>query len=357
MTSAPVLRRPDQPAAAAVRVLIVDDSAVARAALSQIVAATPMLHVVAALDNARRALDWLANNSVDIVLLDIQMPGLDGIAALPAFVTASGGARILIVSTLAADGARATIEALALGATDTLAKPAPGGLGKQFGQLLVDKMMRLGEALPRTAAKSGEPISLRQDSDTPIACLAIGASTGGLHALAAFFKALPPAFDAPILLTQHLPPAFMPFFAEQLASLSKRPVRVASGCERLRRRMIVVAPGDAHLGVRRTSAAVETRLSHLPQLSRCCPSVDPMFAEVASAYGNTAVGIVLTGMGRDGAIGARAITDAGGTVLAQDAASSAVWGMPGSVAREGLASLVAPPQALAAYVARRGVRS
>lgn len=340
--------------AAAIRVLIVDDSAVARAALSRMVADSAAFEVVAALDGARRAIDWLSGNSVDIVLLDIQMPGLDGIAALPELIDASGGARVLIVSMLAGDGARATIQALALGAADTLAKPEMGSLGRQFGDVLIDKMLRLGKAKPAAFAEAREPHLLRKGAETPLACLAIGASTGGLHALAAFFASLPTAFDAPILVTQHLPPAFMPFFADQLSALSGRTAIVAKGGERLKRGVIFIAPGQAHLGLTRLGSTVTTVLLDHAAASRCCPSVDPMFMSVADLFGDGAVGVVLTGMGRDGEIGAGTIAEGGGTVIVQDAVSSAVWGMPGTIARAGLATLIAPPAGLAAYVGRRG---
>ncbi len=356
MPQSSFLRRASLAAAAPIRVLIVDDSAVARAALSRMISDAPAFEVVAALDGARRAIDWLATGSVDIVLLDIQMPGLDGIAALPELVDASGGARVLIVSTLAGDGARATIQALALGAADTLAKPEIGALGRQFGAVLIDKMLRLGKATPAAFAEAREPQLLRSVVETPVACLAIGASTGGLHALAAFFASLPPLFDAPILVTQHLPPVFMSFFADQLSTVSGRAARVAKGGETLKRGEIVVAPGEAHLGLMRTGRIVKAVLLNEAAVSRCCPSVDPMFTSVAKVFGDGAIGVVMTGMGRDGEIGAQAIADAGGTVIVQDAVSSAVWGMPGTVARAGLASLIAPPAGLACYVARRGVK-
>jgi two-component system, chemotaxis family, protein-glutamate methylesterase/glutaminase len=339
------------------RVLVVDDSAVARAALSRMISGAPDFSVIAALDGARRAIEWLNDNRVDIILLDIQMPGLDGLAALPALIAASHGAHILIVSALAETGARATLEALALGATDTLAKPGVGDLGIRFASVLIERMRRLGEAEPRERAIGAvDPSSLRSASQEPVACLAIGASTGGIHALAGFFAELPAQFDAPILVTQHLPPVFMPFFADQLARISGRPCTVADSGAAFVRGAILVAPGHAHLGcVGRNDRASAELLEH-DAVSRCRPSVDPMFEAVASLFGSAAMGVVLTGMGRDGASGAAALVAAGGTVVAQDAGSSAVWGMPGAIARAGLASLIAPPAALAAHVANCGAR-
>ena len=354
MSQSASLNRLSHARGALIRVLIVDDSAVARAALSRMVDEAPGFEVVAALDGARRAIDWLGSARVDIVLLDIQMPGLDGIAALPELVEASAGARIIVVSALAGDGARATIRALALGAADTLAKPDIDALGRQFGTVLIDKMLRLGKADAAAFSKARAPQLLRPASKTSIECLAIGASTGGLHALAAFFDILPSSFDLPILITQHLPPTFMSFFADQLSSITKRNVRVATDGDTVKAGEVLVAPGDAHLRVQRIGSRVTVVLLDLAVPSRCCPSVDPMFTSVAGVFGDAAMAIVLTGMGRDGEIGAAAIAEAGGTVIVQDAISSTVWGMPGAVARAGLASLIAPPDALARYVSKHG---
>ena len=343
---------------APIRVLVVDDSVVARAALSRILQESPEFELAAALDGARRAIDWLRETRVDIVLLDIQMPGLDGLAALPELLTVCAGARVLIVSTLAAEGARATVRALSLGAADTLAKPQIGGLGQTFAGQLEEKMRRLGHARPHPPRAGSEGcFELRHVARKPVACLAIGASTGGLHALGSFFANLPPAFTAPILITQHLPPAFMKFFADQLAMLSGRVTQVAEQAMEVRDGHIYVAPGHAHLGCVRDGDAVRLTLFDHDVESRCRPSVDPMFAAVADVFGNNAMAVVLTGMGRDGAIGVEAIAEAGGTILAQDAATSAVWGMPGTIARAGLATVVASPAMLAAHVARCGSKA
>jgi two-component system, chemotaxis family, protein-glutamate methylesterase/glutaminase len=354
-TAAARIRRAVSATPPAIRVLVIDDSVVARAALSRIISDSDEFELVAALDGAQRAIDWLRESQVDIILLDIQMPGLDGLEALPRLIEVSNRARILMVSTLAAEGAKATVRALSLGAADTLAKPQIGGLGQTFAGHLIDKMRRLGRA-NRNLRESVESqdFVLRPARRGPIACLAIGASTGGLHALASFFGALPETFRAPILVTQHLPPAFMEFFAEQLAVLSGRPTVVAGSGTRIEEGHIYVAPGHAHLGCSRSDGTVRAILLDHDVESRCCPSVDPMFASVADVFGSAALGVVLTGMGRDGAIGAEIICKAGGSIIAQDAASSTVWGMPGTVARAGLSSLVAPPAQLAAYVRRCG---
>jgi two-component system, chemotaxis family, protein-glutamate methylesterase/glutaminase len=340
-----------------VRVLLVDDSAVARAALSRIIGDDPSMEVVGAVGGAFAAIDWLKSNQSDIILLDIQMPGIDGLTALPELMTVSGAARILIVSTLATAGARASIKALTLGATDVLAKPSADGLGRQFGMILLDRIRRLSQSSsPQPPAKLSTPRFVRRSlPDTPIACLGIGSSTGGLHALIEFFSNLLPDFDAPILLTQHLPPSFMPLFAEQMAQASGRQVQVAMDAMPLHRGTVLVAPGDAHLTVVIERGRALARLNRDEVSSRCLPSVDRMLASIAKSFGAGGMAVILTGMGRDGAEGAEMLADAGGTIIVQDEQSSAVWGMPGAVAKAGHSSLIARPSRLAAHVSQCGV--
>ena len=341
--------------AAPTRVLIIDDSAVARAALSRIVSSSDHFVLVDAVESAARAIAWLRKSRADILLLDIQMPDVDGLSALPELLAVSAGARVLIVSTLAEAGARSTMRALALGATDTLAKPQIGGIGQGFAAQLLEKMQRLGASgSPGADTLSEIEPAIRRAPSGPVACLAIGASTGGLHALDRFFAALPIAFQAPILVTQHLPPPFIPFFVDQLATMSGRPTAVARDGAILRTGEILVAPGTAHLALQGTRGRVRVTLRNDEVETRCRPSVDPMFESVAKVFGESALAVVLTGMGRDGATGAKCIIDAGGTVIAQDPGSSAVWGMPGTVIRAGAASVVGPPDTLATYVGRRG---
>lgn len=335
-----------------ISVLIVDDSAVARAALGRIVESGSDMRLVAATDNARSAISWLRANTADVILLDLEMPGLDGLAALPELIAAGNGAKILIVSSTAREGAENTLRALALGAADTLAKPEAGGLNQTFGLILIDRIRRLGRAT-RTAPAL-ERHALRAPATTPVEMLAIGASTGGLRALAEFFEGLPREFAAPILITQHLPPAFMPYFAEQLSTMAGKFARVAAEGDMALAGEILVAPGERHLRVVRQADQFRVVLSDEVAETRCCPSVDPMFESVAAAAGRGAVAVVLTGMGRDGSSGARQIVSQGGSVIAQDQVSSTVWGMPGSVARDGLASLIGTPVQLARHLAARG---
>jgi two-component system chemotaxis response regulator CheB len=187
----------------------------------------------------------------------------------------------------------------------------------------------------------------------PIGALAIGASTGGIHALGVLFHALPPRIGVPILITQHLPSPFMTVFARQLGAVAGREAVVAEDGMRLAADRILVAPGDAHLTLDSASDGVIVRLTHGRSSSGCMPSVDPMLASVGAIYGAGAVGVVLTGMGRDGVEGASRLVASGGSIIAQDEESCAVWGMPRAVLEAGLASAVLPPDKIARRIASR----
>jgi two-component system chemotaxis response regulator CheB len=338
-----------------IRVMIVDDSIVARSVFSRMLD-TADFEVAATAANAESAIEQLAVHKVDAILLDIQMPGIDGITALPRILAASDGARVLIVSSACDEGAAATVKALALGAADTLLKPAAGDFAGRFAEKLTDRLLRIGHAPrspERAPAASPPPIAEPASRRGSIECLAIGASTGGIHALSAFFAALPPEFDAPILVTQHLPAEFMPYFAAQLRDIAGRKATVATDGARLCPGELLIAPGDGHLRLIRFRDGVRVKLDRTPSVSGCLPSVDPMFASVAEMFGASAVCVVLSGMGKDGVIGAADVAAAGGEILAQDAATSVVWGMPGAIASAGLASAVMAPARIAQRIGRR----
>jgi two-component system chemotaxis response regulator CheB len=195
-------------------------------------------------------------------------------------------------------------------------------------------------------------VALRYSPTVRPQILALGASTGGIHALESFIVALPAEFEVPILITQHLPTAFVPFFTQQLAQRTGRDARVAVDGLAIREGTITIAPGDAHLGLLGTPDHLRVTLRDDAVTSRCRPSLDIMLSDVAATCGEDALAVVLTGMGNDGCAGAQDIVDAGGHVLAQDAASATVWGMPGAVARAGLASRLDTPAALARFVGR-----
>jgi two-component system chemotaxis response regulator CheB len=334
--------------------MIVDDSSVARAVISRMVAAHVDFEVVALAGNAREALDALKGVKVDIVLLDVEMPGTSGIEALPDILRAGDGARVLIVSSMAEEGAELTVRALAQGAADTLPKPGTGYFAGRFSEVLAERLRQIGrvsrEREPLTRLEAGKEITLRDMPDGKLGCVALGASTGGLRALIDFLRPLPKRIGVPILVTQHLPAIFMPYFARQLEAASGRAARVVADGDALVADFIHVAPGDAHLCVERSGIEVAVRLDNGPAPSGCLPSVDPMLSSIAQAYGDTALGVMLSGMGRDGLIGSRRLVENGGAMLVQDQGSSAIWGMPRVVAEAGLASAVLPPADLARRV-------
>ncbi len=346
---------PDRRSRRPIRLMIVDDSMVARAVLSRMIDADGNFEIAGVAGTAEDAIEALGQVMVDIVLLDLEMPGVGGLKSIPQILQAAKGAKVLIVSSLAEDGAEETVAALALGATDTLPKPGTGRFNGRFSEVLLGKLRELGYAersgLPRTSI--APPSKLRPQSDQPIKLLAIGASTGGIHALGAFFAELPDRIGVPILVTQHLPPPFMTVFARQLSVAARRTAVVAEDGMKLLPDHIYVAPGEAHLLVDELGGKLVARLLQAKVPSGCLPSVDPMLASAGKTLGSAALGIVLTGMGRDGAEGARRLVEAGGAVMAQDEQSSAVWGMPRAIADAGLACAVLPPDKLARRVAGR----
>lgn len=340
----------DDPAAPSV--LIVDDSVVARSVIARMVDATGRFMVAGSVPDAHSALRFLRNHRVDAILLDVEMPGMNGLTALPELLAAGQGAKVLIVSSSAEAGAVTTLKALALGAADTLVKPGIGSFSGRFAEVLNDKLTRLVEPAPVvslpgkvTRIKGGAVAAVHYD------IVAIGASTGGIHALSGLLRAIPPSFQIPILITQHLPASFMPYFANQLAVLAGRPCVVAEDRARILPGQIMVAPGHAHMRVVRIGDGTAIRLADDPQPSGCMPSVDPMFASIAEAYGKRALCVVLSGMGRDGVIGAAKLKQVGAGIVVQDQESSVVWGMPGSVATAGLAGAVLPPADIGTMIA------
>jgi len=358
-------------------VLIVDDSVVARAVMARLVDASDRFSVAGAVASVAKALEFLERARVDVILLDIEMPGVDGLTALPDLIAAGQGAKVLIVSSSVDEGGAAAVQALALGAAETLVKPGASGMSGRFGSALVEKLERLCEtqaapmlpiaavaAHPRSERPSPRDASASPPLPPPSTAsrartdeydiVAIGASTGGIHALSQLLRALPVTFRLPILITQHLPASFMPYFAAQLAVLSGRPCEVAVDRLRVRPGRLIVAPGDAHMKcVRLTDGGAAIRLVTDPATSGCLPSVDPMLGSVADVFGARTLAIMLSGMGRDGVEGAQRVRDGGGCVVAQDQASSVVWGMPGAVVASGLADAVMTPDAIGRLVASR----
>jgi two-component system, chemotaxis family, protein-glutamate methylesterase/glutaminase len=338
-----------------IRVLIVDDSVVIRRLLTDILAADPEIEVAGTAPNGKIALAKLPQVNPDIVTLDIEMPELDGLATLPLLRKSYPKLPVIMFSTLTERGAVATFEALARGATDYVAKPANVGsvaLGMESVRAqLLPKIKALCpfnppaagvprplSPIPRLAATGPAKSRMPQRLDV----LVIGSSTGGPQALAAVIGALPGNFPVPIVIVQHMPPIFTRHLANRLCQEGELEALEAGGGETLQPGQVLIAPGDFHLELQRQGTAVKTKIHQGQPENSCRPAVDVMFRSAASVYGPGCLAVVLTGMGHDGMRGAEFIVRAGGQVLAQDEASSVVWGMPRAVAEAGLASKILP---------------
>lgn len=336
------------------RVMLVDDSIVARAILERIIATEPDFTVTAAVPTAADALAELSDARPDIIVLDLEMPGMNGLAALPLLIAKAPQARVIILSASCEDNGPAAVEALALGAADTLLKPGRGSFAGAFGQTLVARLRALCDATaPAPVAAMLRPAVEVAPAVLPsqaIAAIGVGASTGGIVAINAFLRHIPAQLVSPIFITQHLPAMFVPFFAAQLGRIISRTVLVAADGMRVEPNHVYLAPGDGHLQLVRSGRDVHIAISRAAARSGAMPSVDPMMGSLAETYGSSACGIMLSGMGRDGVDGARLIRASGGIVMAQTLETSVVWGMPGAIVREGIAFRVLGPEALGTAV-------
>jgi two-component system, chemotaxis family, protein-glutamate methylesterase/glutaminase len=341
-----------------IRVLLVDDSKVVRSIFARVLGDNSQIEIVGEAGDCSEALAQLARTEADIILLDIEMPKRSGLEALPDILDAANGARILVVSSFVEENGPAAIQALSLGACDTLSKPGRMGFSGRFPELLVEKVVRLGTSsrLPQQHdATNDEPRQAANDQQFALrrpACIAIGASTGGIPIIYEIVKNLPQALDCPIFIAQHLPEAFMEFLARQLGAQTDRAVVVPEHGAEIMPRTIYIAPGSAHLTCRREGKQmVIHHLDHFPG-SRYSPSVDALFASVADCYADQALGIILSGMGNDGAYGAARLAEEDAQIVVQDPESSVVWGMPGAVANAGLADAILPPAHLTRLLAK-----
>ncbi len=323
-----------------IRVMLVDDSRVTRSTFAHVLGGHADIEVVAEAEDSDHALRLLQTTQADIILLDIEMPRRSGIDALPDIVKVAGSAKIIIVSAFAEKNGPAALKALSLGACDTLAKPGGEAVEGSFSEALLDKVIRLGRQLLPTRHSNDVCTDVRNLALSYPDCIAIGASTGGIPMIFDLVKNLDDALQCPVFIVQHLPEAFMDFFAGQLRSYTQRTVSVAVAGEEVRPGHIYVAPGNAHLVFRKVRQRVFLDHLHNIEVSRYCPSVDVLFTSIAKTYGAKALAIVLSGMGNDGVAGARHLSAHGAPILVQDEASSVVWGMPGAVVREQLATAV-----------------
>jgi len=363
MAQAVLVRRMPGPADTPVRVMVCDDSAVIRSILGRVLTADPGIEVVARAANGQQALEMVRAKPdlADVLVLDIEMPEMDGLTALPLLLKAAPGLRVIIASTLTTRGAATTLEAMRLGAVDYVPKPSAAALSGDlsFQRELLEKVLGLGRK--RSRAVQGEskapPLHKGAVGHFRPMLLAIGSSTGGPQALTVFLQALttalgPAGLPVPAVLTQHMPPSFTPLLAEQLTRLGGLPCAEAVEGGALRAGRLHVAPGGRHLLVVRGPEGLRARLDDGPPENFCRPSVDPMLRSATTACDGKVFMVMLTGMGHDGLTGTQALVAAGGAAVAQDEASSVVWGMPGAIARAGLCQAVLPLQGLAERTAQ-----
>jgi two-component system, chemotaxis family, protein-glutamate methylesterase/glutaminase len=345
-----------------IRVLIVDDSAVARRLLAEALAADPELAVAGIANSGSVALDRIAELKPDLVTLDIEMPGMDGIATLVEIRKRIPMLPVIMFSSLTGPGASVTVEALSRGASDYVAKPSQkANVDAALAAVrleLIPKIKALCAArkMPATqlAAPSSRPVVTPAPcTPTRVDVVAIGSSTGGPNALAALIPQFPANFPVPIVITQHMPVMFTHLLAKHLDGLTALEVREGKDGPKLAGGDVWIAPGDYHMTVVRKGGDCMLALDQSPPENSCRPAVDVLFRSVAESFGANALAVVLTGMGSDGTRGAAAIRRAGGAILAQDEATSVVWGMPGSVVAAGLADRVCPLSEIAAEITRR----
>jgi len=344
------------------RVMLCDDSAVVRAALARILESDPGIRVVARVGDGQAALKALeaatAAERPQVILLDLEMPVMDGMTALPLLLKREPRPVVIVASALTQRGASQTMAAMQAGASDYIPKPtaALGGMADPgFRAELLAKVKgwaRMGSRpAPAAARPAGRPAGRAASLGIVPRAIAIGSSTGGPQALAALVRRLPRGLRVPILLTQHMPPGFTAMLAQHLDTLGGPRCAEAVDGEVVEPGRLYVAPGDRHmLLTKRDAGPPRIALNTDPPENFCRPAVDPMLRSMVPIYGRDLLAIILTGMGQDGLLGCQAVARAGGIIIAQDEASSVVWGMPGAVAKAGLPKVQAPPEALADHV-------
>ncbi|HEY4075523.1 MAG TPA: chemotaxis response regulator protein-glutamate methylesterase [Rhizomicrobium sp.] len=348
------------PTAAQVRVMVVDDSAIVRGLIVRMLQADPRIDVAASCSNGEMAVLQAARKPMDVIILDIEMPVLDGLAALPRLLEVSPHTSIVMASTLTQRNAAVSLRALALGAADYIAKPTSDKLNanEDFRRDLIAKVIALGQKkrVPRSVAAPARPQPKPQLLPPSAVTrrpriIAIGSSTGGPQALLTLLGALSPSITCPIVITQHMPATFTTVLAQHIARSSGRICTEAVDGMEIRPGTICLAPGDYHMQVVRDGGLTVARLSQTPPENFCRPSVDPLFRSIAQLFGAESCAVVLTGMGSDGCNGARVMADAGAPIIAQDEATSVVWGMPGAVANAGICSAILPLPKIAGHLA------
>lgn len=349
------------------RILVVDDSALMRRLLSRALEGQTDFVVDGTAADGEAALVTIAHRPPDLVTLDVEMPQLDGLATLAQIRQRWPRLPVIMCSTLTANGAAVTLDALARGASDYIAKPTSASSLdanlKAFGDELSRKiraLLRLREpagtiaAVPTPAAVAPAPRAPRAGHHRP-RLLAIGASTGGPNALAEVLSHLPPRLTVPVVIAQHMPPVFTRMLAERLDSICALAVREGEDGVPLQPGTVWLAPGDHHMRIEQRGGCPLLRLDQAAPINFCRPAVDPLLQSAGDCYGADVLALILTGMGRDGLQGCRQLHALGAAIYVQDEASSVVWGMPGTVAQAGLAQRILPLADIGpALVARLG---
>lgn len=351
-----------------IRVLIVDDAVVVRRLVSDVLTADPAIEVVGTAANGSIGLAKIGQVTPDLVTLDVEMPGMDGITTLRELRKLHPRLPVIMFSTLTERCASTTLDALALGANDYVTKPANVGSVAVAMQRVRDELIPKIKGLcaaaaglePAPSAVVRAPVVMAKPVPSEgasaarrVDVVAIGVSTGGPNALAELLPRLPADFPVPILIVQHMPPLFTKLLADRLSAKAAIGVREATAGDEVAAGSAWLAPGDFHMQIGRAGKAVSIGLSRGAPENSCRPAVDPLFRSVVDVYGPHVLGVIMTGMGQDGLRGCQAIRAAGGQVIVQDEASSVVWGMPGYVAEAGLAELVLPLELLPTEITRR----
>jgi len=362
-----------------ISVLVVDDSVVVRRLIQDALSGEPDITVVGTASNGRLAVGRVEQLKPDVVTMDIEMPEMNGIEAVRELRKRQHRVPVIMFSTLSSSGASATLDALAAGATDYVTKPANTGSVQASIEAvrtqLVPKILGLGGKGRRTAAPvaaPSTPVRTRPQVDprptstafkttalvapnpnAKIDVIAVGCSTGGPDALATVLGSIPASLPVPIVVVQHMPPLFTKMFAERLDRTQAVTVHEATDGVKLLPGNVYIAPGDKHMMVVRQGVDVLTKLTDEPPENSCRPAVDVLFRSVAKTYGASTLATILTGMGHDGRAGAAVLRGLGAELIAQDEATSVVWGMPGAVVEAGLATSVLPLSRIGAQLATR----
>ena len=353
------------------RILVVDDAVVVRRMLTRVLSSDPAFEVVGTAANGRIALSRIPQVNPDIVILDVEMPEMDGLETLAAIRKTHPKMPVIMYSTLTQRGAAATLDALAMGANDYLTKPSNIGGANQaiasIREVLTPKIKFfcagfMGVQSVHLTTPSGllfhkRPVQQVPRTNSRLDIVAIGVSTGGPNALAELLPMFPADFPVPVVIVQHMPPIFTKLLAERLSARAYLRVEEAVPGSLLQPGVAWVAPGNFHMVVENNGAGPRIGTHQGPPENSCRPAVDVLFRSAAEVYGPATLGVVMTGMGQDGLRGSEYIREAGGQVLAQDEATSVVWGMPGSVAQAGLADRILPLSQLGREIVQRAKQS